>query len=281
MIPSAGILTPIERPLEELLFFLHQSGGLSWAWSIIALVGIVRLIIFPITAKQTRSSLAMQRLSPYVKQLQQKHKDDRQQLNVEMMEFYRLNKVNPLSSCLPLLIQLPIFFALFNVLKDFKPPPNTSSDFSFLFGIIDNILVDINDGGVPAYTLLVFYVASQVLSSYTMMTSPDPKQRIIFMLLPVFIAPFILGFPIGLLLYWTTTNLWSLGQYLLVVKFSDAPQEVVLPTDSKGRNKVIIPRDVKRGAQHDAKVQAAAGSGAGKSGSTPAAPRARRNKRRR
>lgn len=244
---SAGILSPLEAPLEDLLVWIHTTTTLSWAWSIIALTVIVRLVIFPITAKQTRSSLAMQRLAPYQKQLQAKYKDDRAALNQAVMEFYRDNKVNPLASCLPLLIQLPIFLALFFVLKDFQAPAGTSSDFSWAYGFIDDIRQQINNGSeryeknwaVAGYILLVFYIASQMLSTVTMMTSPNPQQKWIFLLLPLFFAPFILIFNVGVMLYWITTNLWSLFQYLLIVRFTDTDREVVLPADSKGRKKVV------------------------------------------
>lgn len=277
MIFYAGILSPLEAPLEDLLVWIHTTTSLSWAWSIIVLTTIVRLVIFPITAKQTRSSLAMQRLAPYQKQLQAKYKDDRAALNQAVMEFYRDNKVNPLASCLPLLIQLPIFLALFFVLKDFEAPARTSSDFSWAFGFIDDIRQQINNGSeryeknwaVAGYILLVFYIASQMLSTVTMMTSPNPQQKWIFLLLPLFFAPFILIFNVGVMLYWITTNLWSLFQYLLVVRFTDTEREVVLPADSKGRKKVVG-----QSSSNKQRATSAAASGSGPH-ATP-----RRNKRR-
>ncbi|MCW2949079.1 MAG: YidC/Oxa1 family rane protein insertase [Thermoleophilia bacterium] len=283
-LPLFAILGPIERPLQRLLEFLHDSAGLPWAWSIIALTVIVRLIIFPITARQTRSSLAMQRLSPYVKQLQQKHKDDRVALNEAMMEFYRDNKVNPLASCFPLLIQIPVFLALFGVLRSFsKHVHGSPGEFSFLFGFVDDIRQQINNHSnlVPhnmaaaGWILLVIYIGSQMLSTVTMMTSQNAQQKWMFMALPLFFAFFLLNFPVGLLLYWITTNLWSLGQYLLIIKFAKSDVEVVLPADSKGRKKVITPKASK----------ATPATGA-RASSKPASPQAstaaaRRNKRRR
>lgn len=253
-----SILAPIENLLEYVLVWLHTA-GLSWAWSIIALTVIVRLAIFPITAKQTRSSLAMQRLQPYLKQLQAKYKDDRQELNQKMMEFYRDNKVNPLASCLPLLIQLPVFLSLFFVLKNPDVFVGRSTDFSWLLGFVEDIRQNINNGMSArdmakfdpnivrnwvgaGWILLVVYVASQMLSTVTMMNSPNPQQKYMFLLLPVFFVPFILKFPVGVMLYWITTNLWSLFQYLLVVRFTDTDREVVLPADSKGRKKVVTPK---------------------------------------
>lgn len=282
----AGILSPIENVLQDLLVFIHERSDLTWAWSIIALTAIVRLIIFPITAKQTRSSLAMQRLAPYQKQLAAKYKDDRAALNQAVMEFYKDNKVNPLASCFPLLIQIPVFLALFFVLKDFSPPAGTSNNFAWLGGFIDDIRQHINNGmstkdmlkadpnveknwGAAGWILLVVYIGSQMLSTVTMMTSPNPQQKWIFLLLPLFFAPFILQFPVGVMLYWITTNLWSLFQYLLVVRFTDTDKEVVMPADSKGRKKVVAPK-----ASNKAGATSAAGSSSGPN-TTP-----RRNKRR-
>ncbi len=256
---SAGILSPIESVLGDLLVWIHTTAGFTWAWSIIALTAIVRLAIFPITAKQTRSSLAMQRLAPYQKQLQAKYKDDRAALNQAVMEFYKDNKVNPLASCLPLLIQIPIFLSLFFVLKHPETFSGHSGDFSWLGGLIEDIRQNINNGmsdknmakfnpdvvknhAASGWILLLVYIASQMLSTVTMMTSPNPQQKWIFLLLPLFFAPFILTFPVGVMLYWITTNLWSLFQYLLVVRFTDTDKEVVMPADSKGRKKVVAPK---------------------------------------
>jgi YidC/Oxa1 family membrane protein insertase len=273
-----GILSPIENALEQLLVWIHDTTSFTWAWSIIALTAIVRLAIFPLTAKQTRSSLAMQRLAPYQKQIQAKYKDDRAAMNQAMMEFYRDNKVNPLASCLPLLIQIPIFLSLFFVLKDFTPPPGTSDDFSWLWGFITDIRQNINNGNdnfpknwwASGWILLVVYIASQMLSTVTMMTSPNPQQKWIFLLLPLFFAPFILQFSVGVMLYWITTNLWSLGQYLLIVRFTNTDKEVVMPADSKGRKKVV--------GNSSSNKDAATSTAAAKRGGSQTAPR--RNKRR-
>ncbi|MCW2922056.1 MAG: YidC/Oxa1 family rane protein insertase [Thermoleophilia bacterium] len=283
---SAGILAPIESVLGDLLVWIHTTAGFTWAWSIIALTAIVRLAIFPITAKQTRSSLAMQRLAPYQKQLAAKYKDDRAALNQAVMEFYKDNKVNPLASCLPLVIQIPIFLSLFFVLKHPETFSGHSGDFSWLGGFIDDIRQNINNGmsgkamskftpdvvknpAASGWILLLVYIGSQMLSTVTMMTSPNPQQKWIFMLLPLFFAPFILRFPVGVMLYWITTNLWSLFQYLLVVRFTNTDKEVVMPADSKGRKKVVAPK-----ASNKAGATSAASSSGGPS-TTP-----RRNKRR-
>ena len=272
----ANPFRPIENLLEDLLHLIHDETGLTWAWSIVALMAIVRLAIFPITAKGTRSMLAMQRLQPYMKQLQEKYKKDRQELNTRMLEFYRDNKVNPLASCFPLLLQLPIFLALFFVLKDFNYKGD--DNLSFLFGFVSNITTEVKAAGFDGWVLLLFYVISQVFSSKVMMTSPDPRQRMMFMLLPVVIAPFLIGFPIGVLIYWITTNLWTLAQHVVIVKFTNTDREVIMPRDNKDRKKVIGPKDDK-GKGADAGKTGDKDS-TKKNGSGPQRP-ARKNKRRR
>ena len=179
-----------------------------------------------------------------------------------------------------------MFLALFFVLKDFTAPTGTSGNFSFLFSFVDDIRQNINNSSdkVPknwpaaGWILLVFYIGSQMLSTVTMMTSPNPQQKIIFLLMPLFFAPFIINFPVGVMLYWITTNLWSLFQYLLVVRFSRTDVEVVLPADSKGRKKVVTPKGAKSTAKPGEK-KSPGGQDSRSSGGQQA--QARRNKRRR
>ena len=113
MIPYANILQPIIDVFDAVLVFFHDTVGLQWGMSIIALTVTVRALLIPLTLKQFKSMQALQKLSPEIKALQAKYKDDRQRLNQEMMKFYQENKVNPFGSCLPLVLQLPVFFSLF------------------------------------------------------------------------------------------------------------------------------------------------------------------------
>src|SRR6187551_495273 len=117
----ANIFQPLIDFFESILKWLHDSVGFSWGLSIIALTIVVRAALIPLTLKQFKSMQALQKLSPEIKALQAKYKDDRQRLNQEMMKFYQENKVNPFGSCLPLVLQLPVFFSLFYMLrKDLK-----------------------------------------------------------------------------------------------------------------------------------------------------------------
>src|SRR5918912_902377 len=121
MIPLAYVLQPLIDVFESILKFFAETVGLSWGLSIIALTIVVRAALIPLTLRQFKSMQALQRLSPQIKELQAKYKDDKQRLNQEMMRFYQENKVNPLGSCLPLVMQMPVFLALFYMLrKDLK-----------------------------------------------------------------------------------------------------------------------------------------------------------------
>jgi YidC/Oxa1 family membrane protein insertase len=225
----AGILSPIEDPLTSLLEWLHGSVGLTWAWSIIALTLMVRIVIVPLTVKQIRSMQKLQQHAPELKAIQQKYKNDKQRMNEEVMKFYRENKVNPAASCLPILVQIPIFIALFFVLRDFEKDVfpeyqgrgETVADLGWL-NVVPNITENVNTHW-SGWLLLAIYVVSQVSSTYFMSTSMDPRQRYIFLALPFVFVFFIVNFPVGLMLYWTTTNLWTVGQGLVTRRLVPKP----------------------------------------------------------
>jgi YidC/Oxa1 family membrane protein insertase len=219
-----NILAPIENVLTALLEWLHTAIGLPWAWAIIALTLIVRMAILPLMLKQVRSMQRLQIHAPELKAIQQKYKHDKQKMNEEVMKFYRENKVNPMASCFPLLLQIPIFFALFFVLRDFDEevyPNYPDSDLGWL-NLVPNITENINTHW-SGWLLLVVYVGSQ-LASVISMPMTDPRQRYIFLALPFIIIPFVINFPIGLMLYWSTTNLWAVGQGYITRRLVPKPQ---------------------------------------------------------
>jgi YidC/Oxa1 family membrane protein insertase len=212
-------LTPIETLLRHALDWLHTTAGLPWAWSIVALTVIVRIALVPLTVRQIHSMQSMQAHMPEMKAIQQKYKADKKRQQEELMKFYRENKINPAASCLPLLAQIPVFFALYFVLKAFsKHPPGGAvavrhHAFSWLH-IVPNI-ADHASAHWSGYLLLVIYAASQISSTYFMSATMDKTQRYMMMILPVFFITFLLRFPMGLVLYWVTTNLWTVGQGLI------------------------------------------------------------------
>jgi YidC/Oxa1 family membrane protein insertase len=214
-------LKPLENFLQEVLIWLHQTAGFSWGWSIVVLTVMVRIVLVPITVKQIHSMQALQAHAPEMKALQQKWKHDKQRQNEELMKFYRENKINPAASCLPIVLQIPIFISLFYVLRHFDdrvlPIYGGSVDWLHLVDITQPV----KEGWGPL--LLVIYVASQLSSSYFMSSTMQGAQRIMLMVLPIVFVPFILNFPAGLMLYWLTTNLWTTGQGLVTRRLMPKP----------------------------------------------------------
>ena len=205
------LLQPLEHLLRHILNGLH-SFGLPWAWSIVGLTLIVRVLLVPLTVKQIHSMQNMQAHAPQMKELQRKYKGDRQKLNEELMKFYKENNINPASSCLPLAAQIPIFIGLFYTLRTFAkhPPPGDLSWLHFVPNIAQHA-----DKHWSGFVLLAIYVASQLASTYFMSGTMQQSQRVLMMILPFAFIPFILRFPTGLVLYWMTTNLWTVGQGLI------------------------------------------------------------------
>jgi YidC/Oxa1 family membrane protein insertase len=233
--PLANIFQPLIDALESVLLFFHDNIGFGWGFSIIFLTIVVRAALIPLTFKQIKSMQAMQRVAPQIKELQAKYKDDKQRLQQETMKFYQENKINPLASCLPLALQMPVFISLFYMLrKDLRrdicphinppqvanPKPCGASDASQFFFIHD---ITNTAHGAVLITLLVLYIGSQLVSSLFMSTTADRNQRLLMMGLPFFFVPFVIGFPAGLLVYWITTNLWTVGQGLVVRRLAPHP----------------------------------------------------------
>jgi YidC/Oxa1 family membrane protein insertase len=221
----ASVLSPLEDLFRSILDWLHNSGGFSWAWSIVVLTVIVRIAIVPLAVKQIHSMQSLQAHAPEMKEIQKRWRHDKQRQNQELMRFYKENNINPMASCLPMLAQLPVFFALYFVLRSFSkhPPCNLKpasecvarGDFSWLgHDFFPNIAANVT-AHWSGYLLLVIYVGSQVASTYFMSASAQKSQRILMMVLPFVILPVILRFPTGLVLYWATTNLWTVGQGLI------------------------------------------------------------------
>jgi len=227
----ANPLKPIEDVLTSLLEWFHGTAGLPWAWSIVALVVLVRIVLVPVTVRQIHSMQNLQAHAPEMKEIQKRWKHDKQRQNEELMKFYRENKINPASSCLPIVLQIPIFISLFYVLKDFEKeifPSYPGSSLEFL-GLVD-ITQPTIEGWGPA--LLVVYVASQLTSSYYMAASMQKAQKILLMVLPIVFIPFILQFPSGLMIYWMTTNLWTTGQGFVTRRLMPKPDLNAQPKKS-------------------------------------------------
>jgi YidC/Oxa1 family membrane protein insertase len=212
MILAFPVINSLEHIARHILNWLHFSVGLPWAWSIVALTVIVRMLLVPLTVKQIHSMQNLQRFAPQMKEIQKKYKGDKAKQNEELMKFYRENNINPAASCLPMLVQLPVFIALYYSLKTFaKHPPG--GNLSFLHFIPS--IADATTAHWGGFVLLVVYVGSQMASTLFMSVTADKMQRYLFMGMPLIFVFVIAHFPAGLVLYWVTTNLWTVGQGLI------------------------------------------------------------------
>jgi YidC/Oxa1 family membrane protein insertase len=220
----AGILGPFEDLLAALLEFLHTSAGLPWAWSIIATTVIVRVLLLPLTIRQIHSMQNLQAHAPEMKAIQTKYKADKERQREELMKFYKENQINPAASCLPIVAQIPVFIALFFVLRDFEKeilPRFPEADLGWL-GVVPNITADANSHW-SGFLLLAIYAISQTTSTLLMSSTMDRMQRMLLLILPLAFLFFILNFPAGLVLYWVTTNLWTTGQGLVTRRLMPKP----------------------------------------------------------
>jgi YidC/Oxa1 family membrane protein insertase len=235
------ILGPLEDALHGLLFGIQSATGLPWAWSIIVLTVCVRLAILPLAIVQMRSMRGMQKIAPELQKLKQKHKGDSQKLQQEMMLLYKEHGVNPIGSCLPLVFQLPVFMGLFFVLRGFSRHP-PAGDLSFLGSFIPNIAVHVDKAGWAGWVLIAGYVASQLGSTLLMPTGADPQQQMmrrLFMVMPFIFVFFVIRFPVGLMLYWISTNLWTVGQQATLRKLMGPPPNAAPPKAKTERSSRI------------------------------------------
>src|SRR3954453_12839799 len=227
MLPLAFQLAPqfLVDIADEVLVFFHDNAGLSWGGVIIALTICMRTLLIPLTYKQLKGMRALQALQPQIKEIQAKYKNDKQRMQQEMMRFYQENKVNPFASCIPLVAQLPVFITLFYVLRHELPSDigceagHCGAEASFLF---------INDltakaVGAELIVLLVLYVGTQLVSGLVMSVTADKSQRTMMAVLPFIFVPFVINFPAGLVLYWITTNFWTIGQQYTIQRLIPAP----------------------------------------------------------
>jgi YidC/Oxa1 family membrane protein insertase len=217
----ANIFQPLIDVADAVIVFFHDDVGLQWGPSIVALTFVTRIAIIPLSIKQIRSMRALQAFQPQIKEIQEKYKDDRQRMQREMMAFYQENQINPLASCFPLLLQLPVFLALFYLLQsdEFQTQVREAPPVGWLF-IPD--LTEEATGGV-LIALIVIYVATQLGAGLVMMATADRTQRMIMFGLPLIFVPIIISFPSGLIVYWITTNVWTVGQQYVVKKVAPPP----------------------------------------------------------
>ncbi|HMI99448.1 MAG TPA: membrane protein insertase YidC [Gaiellaceae bacterium] len=264
----ASPLTPLENVLRSILEWIgpHGAVGLPWGWSIIALTLMVRILLVPLTVKQIHSMQAMQAHMPEMKSIQKRFKDDKQKRNEELMRFYRDNNVNPAAPCLPILFQFPVFIALYLVLKHSNRLIHIGDNVRWL-GFVPDITHHAN-AHWSGYVLLVVYVLSQLASTYFMSATMDKNQRVLMMILPVAFVPVLVKFPVGLVLYWVTTNLWTVGQGVVTRRL--VPKKPAAPPKRSSRTP---PRNEPPAGDGDGDGDGAEPSPPGQPARPPAAPK--------
>jgi YidC/Oxa1 family membrane protein insertase len=217
---NLGYFAFIARPLLELLILLRRFVG-NYGWAIILLTFGIRVIFYPINKKQLEAMKAMQRIQPELKRIQEKYKDDREQLNKEMIEVYRRHKVNPLGGCLPMLLQLPVFLGLYNALMQaielrHAPFVGWIQDLSQPDRLGAWPIPFVSPPGIPVLTLLMG--ASMVIQQKMTPSTGDPVQQRMMTFLPVVFTVMFINFPAGLVLYWFSNNVLSIAQQQLMAR---------------------------------------------------------------
>jgi len=224
-----GFFTFISRPLFKLLQFLHSVFG-NWGWSIVAMTLLIRLVLFPLTYKGMVSMNKLKELSPKIKELQAKHKGDKQKLNTQTMELYKKHGANPMGGCLPMLLQIPVFFAIYRVLQNAIELKGAE----WILWVDDLAVMD------PYFILPVAMGATMFIHQRITPTNfTDPMQEKIMKFLPLIFTFFFVTFPAGLTLYWFTNNLFSIAQqYYVNSLFAKNKKPKIVKVEEKPKKRV-------------------------------------------
>ena len=275
---GSAIMAPLYFITSVVLSGFHRvfgavfgdNSGAAWALSIIGLTMVIRAALIPLFVKQIKSSRNMQLIQPKVKELQKKYGHDREKLAAETMALYKETGTNPFASCLPLILQMPIFIALFRLIDRaangetrgiLTESQVTSLSQAKIFGarIADTFTGASGDTAgqvkVLAAILVVAMTATTFLTQRQLMTKNMPadaltgqyaqQQKMLLYVLPLVFAVGGIAFPIGVLIYWTTSNLWTMGQQFYVIRRNPAPGTPAFAAKQK--------RDANKGRRHEAK----------------------------
>lgn len=218
-----AILNPLVEILKTILVFFHNHVYPNYGVDIILLTIVVRIAMMPLTLTQIKSQTQMQKIQPQVNKIKQEYKNDREKINMETMKIYRENKINPLSGCLPLLLQLPILFALFMLLQNYTPIKEQSFLWLSQLGQPD-----------PYFILVIIFVITSFLTQQTMVT--DPSQKAIKYIMPIAMGFIFYKLAAALLVYFNTSNIWQLGERYIISRFF-VPKESEETTYKKQKGK--------------------------------------------
>ena len=257
-----AILNPLYNLVSGVIILFHKlftpvfgkDSGVTWSLSIVGLVILIRIILIPLFVKQIKSQRALTALQPQMKAIQAKYKDDRQKQSEEMMKLYKEHKTNPLASCFPIIAQAPIFFALFTVLNGIAAKNDqgisapiargflkgeyldSAAQATFFGAKISQSFLGSTDTTVKIVTVILIFImsATTFTTQRQLMVKGMPKmdssnnmmlqqQKIMLYLFPVIFAVSGVNFPVGVLIYWSTTNFWTWGQQFYVIKRNPTP----------------------------------------------------------
>ena len=277
-----SILNPLYFAVSWVMVTFHSLLGyvfgkdgnesIKWSLSIIGLVIVIRIILIPLFVKQIKSQRALTALQPHMKEIQKKHKDDRQKQSEEMMKLYKEHKTNPLASCFPILAQAPIFFALFTVLNGIaRNTPHgvlrgellvSAQEAKFFGANLSNTFLSSDSNTqtkLVTVVLIAFMSATTFITQRQLMVKGMPKmdssnnmmlqqQKIMLYVFPVIFAVSGVNFPVGVLIYWSTTNLWTFGQQFYVIKRNPTPgspayEELAKKRELKNQTNGVLPID--------------------------------------
>jgi YidC/Oxa1 family membrane protein insertase len=236
---------------------MNPASGWTWTFAIVGLVIVIRIMLIPLFVKQINSQRNLQMIQPQMKEIQKKYAGDKERQSQEMMKLYKETGTNPLASCLPIILQAPIFFALFGVLQSIAQynanDPNYTAQGVFQWDRYADLLPQAHDAsifGVPLYAtfmhadqtpyplntriLALVMIILMTITTFTTQrqlivknSAPDNpmvrQQKILLYVFPLIFAVSGINFPIGVLIYWFTTNLWSMGQQFWVIRNNPQP----------------------------------------------------------
>ncbi|WP_406284527.1 membrane protein insertase YidC [Embleya sp. NBC_00896] len=283
-----GILDPLYTAVSWIIVQFHslfspifgKDSGAAWGLSIVCLVVVIRICLIPLFVKQIKATRGLQALQPRIKEVQKRYKDDRERQSQEMMKLYKETGTNPLSSCLPILVQSPFFFALFHVLNRVAQDRTVgvidrelvdSAQKAHIFGAplaakftdgaakIASLGADLTTVRIVTVVMIILMSASQFFTQRQLMTkNTDPaslvgnpfakQQKLMMYAFPIMFAVFGINFPVGVLIYWLTTNVWTMGQQLFVINRNPTPgspafkvRQEKLAEKARKQGKVLLP----------------------------------------
>jgi len=210
-----GFLTVLAQPIFWLLKWIHGLVG-NWGWSIILLTMIIKAAFYKLSEASYISMAGMRKLGPRIQALKDRYGDDKQRMNQAMMEMYKKDKINPLGGCLPIIVQIPVFIALYWVLLESVEMRQAP----FIFWLEDLSIKD------PYFVLPLIMGVSMFIQQKLNPAPPDPMQAKVMMALPFVFTIFFAFFPSGLVLYWVVNNILSISQQWYITRKIEAGEKV-------------------------------------------------------